>query len=284
MDSGFGFKWQSENMNVNSDGGVVYLTFPSLEKMAGVKHGFSTRIGGVSQGVYASMNLSFTRGDSEVAVRENFSRISDAMGFPIESIVCSDQTHTNNVLKVGKEDCGNGVFRRKPYADVDGMITNEPGVTLATFYADCVPLYVVDPVQQAIGLSHSGWKGTALKIGKATIEAMTLEYGTKAQDVIVAIGPSICQDCYEVSGDVTREFRGSYSVKQCADMIIDKGNGKYQLDLWKACVYNFLEAGVLLDNITVGGLCTCCNSDKMFSHRASQGQRGNLGAFLTIRG
>ena len=275
-------KWQNENMIINNNDEVVYLTFPAIENIDGIKHGFSTRLGGVSKGIYESMNLSFTRGDSEEAVMENFNRISKAIGFSVSSIVCSDQTHTNNVLKVGKEDCGNGVFRKKPYADVDGMITNEACVTLATFYADCVPLYIVDPVNKAIGLSHSGWKGTVLKIGKVTIEEMVKEYGTNPSEVIVAIGPSICQDCYEVSEDVIDEFRESFSEKQCVDMIIDKGNGKYQLDLWQACVYNFLEAGVLKENITVGGLCTCCNSDKMFSHRASHGKRGNLGAFLEI--
>jgi uncharacterized protein, YfiH family len=276
------FIWQEENMKVNDDGEVVYLTFPSFDDIKGIKHGFSTRMGGVSEGIYASMNLSFTRGDSDEAVMENFKRISDAIGFSVDSIVCSDQTHTNNVLKVGKEDCGNGILRKKPYADIDGMITNEAGVTLATFYADCVPLYIVDPLHKAIGLSHSGWKGTVLKIGKVTIEAMAKEYGTNPADVIVAIGPSICQDCYEVSEDVIVEFRKSFTDEQCDDMIIDKGNGKYQLDLWKSCVYNFLEAGVPRDNITVGGLCTCCNADKMFSHRASHGKRGNLGAFLVI--
>lgn len=276
------FKWQEENMNIKNDGEVVYLTFPMLENIGGIKHGFSTRLGGVSKGDCKSMNLSFTRGDNEGAVMENFERMSKAIGFPVESIVCSDQTHTANVLKVGSKDCGNGIFRKKPYADVDGLITNEKGVTLGTFYADCVPLYIVDPVHKAIGLSHSGWRGTVLKIGKVTVEEMVAEYGTNPTDLIVAIGPSICQDCYEVSEDVINEFYKSFNEGQCADMIIDKGNGKYQLDLWKACTYNFLEAGVLTENIIVGGLCTCCNSDKMFSHRASNGKRGNLGAFLSI--
>lgn len=276
-------KWKKENMNVKNKDNVAYLSFPSLENINGVTHGFSTRIGGISEGIYSSMNLSFTRGDSDEAVMTNFKRISEAIGFPLESIVCSDQTHTNNVLKVGKKDCGNGIFKNKPYADVDGMITDEKGVTLATFYADCVPLYIVDPVNHAIGLSHSGWKGTVLKIGKITIEEMTKEYGTNPKDVIVTIGPSICQDCYEVSEDVIDQFRDSFTVEQCDDMIINKGNGKYQLDLWKACTYNFIEGGVLPEHITVGGLCTCCNDDKMFSHRASHGKRGNLGAFLSLK-
>ena len=270
-------------MNINEVGEVVYLTFPSLEKIDGIVHGFSTRLGGVSKGDCESMNLSFTRGDDEKAVLENFKRISKAIGFPVESIVSSDQTHTANVLKVGQADCGNGIIKRKPYADIDGLITDEVGVTLATFYADCVPLYISDPVHQAIGLSHSGWKGTVAKIGKVTIEEMTKEYGTKPAEVVVAIGPSICQDCYEVSEDVIVQFRQAFSEEQCNTMIIDKGNGKYQLDLWQACFYNFIEAGVPAKNITVGGLCTCCNADKLFSHRASQGKRGNLAAFMGLK-
>jgi len=277
------FKWQEENMNIKQEGEVVYLTFPSIEKIDGVLHGFSTRMGGVSKGVCESMNLSFTRGDDEVAVMENFNRISKAIGFPVESIVTSDQTHTANVLRVGKGECGNGIIKERAYKDIDGLITNEAGVTLATFYADCVPLYIVDPVKGAIGLSHSGWRGTVLKIGKVTVREMTEQFGTDPRDVIAAIGPSICQECYEVSQDVIEHFAKSFTKEQCDDCIIDKGNGKYQLDLWKACVYNFLEAGVPMENITIGGLCTCCNSEKMFSHRASQGKRGNLGAFLTIK-
>ena len=282
MKDNYSFKWQAENMTIKNEGEVVYLTFPALEAVIGVRHGFSTRLGGLSKGVYESMNLSFTRGDSDEVVKENFRRIAKAIGFTTESIVCGDQTHTANVLRVGKVDCGNGLTKPKPYQDIDGLITNEADVTLATFYADCVPLYIVDPVHKAIGLSHSGWKGTVQKIGKVTVEAMTREFQTNPSDVLVAIGPSICQDCYEVSEDVVAEFKAQYSKVQCQEMIIAKENGKYQLDLWQACVYNFLEAGVNEDNITVGGLCTCCNANTLFSHRASHGKRGNLAAFMSI--
>lgn len=278
------FKWNDENikMNVKNKADVVYLTFPALEQIAGISHGFSTRLGGVSQGMYESMNLSFTRGDSQAAVMENFQRISDAIGFSFDSIVCSDQTHTANVRVVSSADCGNGITKERPYCDVDGLITNEPGVTLATFYADCVPLYLVDPVKRAIGLSHSGWKGTVGKIGKVTVEAMVREYGCNPSDIYVAIGPSICQDCYEVSEDVINQFRKAFTKEQCRNMVIVKDNGKYQLDLWKACVYNFLEAGIDEHHISMPGVCTCCNSKMLFSHRASGGKRGNLAAFLSL--
>jgi len=279
------FRWKNEEqgkLNVNQKGDVVYLTFPQLERIPGVVHGFSTRLGGVSNGFYASMNLSFTRGDREEDVFENYRRISEAIGFSMESIVCSDQTHTSNVRIVTKQDCGYGITREKPYSDVDGLVTNEVGVSLATFYADCVPLYLVDPVKKVIGLSHSGWKGTAGRIAKVTVESMVREFGSKPEDIYAAIGPSICQDCYEVSEDVIEQFRTVFTKDQCEDMVIDKGNGKYQLDLWKACRYNFMEAGVLPEHISLPNVCTCCNPQVLFSHRASQGKRGNLAAFITL--
>lgn len=186
-------------MNVNQKNGVTWLTYPAFEKIPGIVHGFSTRLGGVSQGIYESMNLSFTRGDNEDAVRENYRRLSDAMGFSMGDIVTSDQTHTTNVHVVTETDRGNGITKPRPYTDVDGMITNVPGLVLATFYADCVPLFFVDPVHKAVGLSHSGWRGTVGKIGKATVEKMAEEFQTDPSELYAAIGPSICQDCYEVS-------------------------------------------------------------------------------------
>ena len=165
-------KWHNENklhMQVKENNGVTYLTYPSFEQFPDIVHCFSTRLGGVSQGIFSSMNLSFTRGDEENAVKDNYRRLSAAVGFSLEDIVTSDQTHTTNVQLVGAEDRGKGVTRPRTYKDVDGMITNVPGVVLCTFYADCVPLYFVDPVHKAVGLSHSGWRGTVGKIGKMCI-------------------------------------------------------------------------------------------------------------------
>lgn len=274
---------QQKHTKVNKKGEVVYLTYPLLEETETVVHGFTTRLGGVSKGVCSSMNLSFSRGDEEVAVYENYRRIADAVGFPYESIVCSDQTHTTNVRKVGKDDRGKGLLFSRNYHDVDGLITNEPEVTLATFYADCVPLYLVDPVKKAIGLSHSGWRGTVGKIGKVTVEAMGREFGSRPEDILTAIGPSICQECYEVSEDVAEEFRKIYPRELWNTLLWDKGNGKYQLNLWEACRRNFLEAGILPEHIVLPEICTCCNPDFLFSHRASQGKRGNLAAFLMLK-
>ena len=186
--------------------GVVWLSFPLLEQTGIVVQGFTTRLGGVSTGMFSSMNLSFTRGDREEAVRENFRRAGKAMGFSVESIVTSDQTHTDHVRVVTREDCGGGILRPRTYRQVDGLLTREPGVTLATFYADCVPLYFVDPVRRAIALTHSGWRGTVQRIGKVTVETMAREFGSRPEDLVAAIGPSICQDCYEVGEEVAEAF------------------------------------------------------------------------------
>lgn len=274
---------EHENTKVNRKGEVVYLTFPRLEETGVVLHGFTTRLGGVSKGDCSSMNLSFSRGDEEAAVYENYRRIAEAVGFSSENVVCSDQTHTTNVRRVGKEEKGCGLYSPRPYQDVDGLITNEPGVTLATFYADCVPLYLVDPVKKAVGLSHSGWRGTTGKIGKVTVEAMEREFGSRPEDILAVIGPSICQDCYEVSEDVAEAFRSAYLPAVWERLLLKKENGKYQLNLWEACRENFLEAGIPEDNIVMPEICTCCNPSFLFSHRASKGKRGNLAAFLMLK-
>ena len=278
--------WHQENMphmNVRKNKGVTYLTWPEFEKIPGFVHGFSTRLGGVSEGIYSSMNLSFTRGDKEEAVRENYNRISAALGFSPEDIVTSDQTHTANVRVITAEDRGNGITKPRPYTDVDGMITNVSGLVLATFYADCVPLYFADPVHKAVGLSHSGWRGTAAGIGAVTVKELQKHYGTRPEDIYAAIGPSICQDCYEVSEDVILEFQKTFSRELWKDIFYRKENGKYQLNLWEANRQILLGAGVLPEHISMPNLCTCCNPEFLYSHRASQGKRGNLGAFLGIK-
>lgn len=272
-----------EKRNYRSEEGYVlpYLSFSSYEALPYIRHMFTTREGGVSKDIYESLNLSFTRGDDETAVLENYRRVAQALGTSIDHIVTSDQTHTTNVRPVGKEDLGKGITRPRDYKDVDGMITDQPGVLLATFYADCVPLYFVDPVHKAIGLSHSGWRGTIGRMGQATVEAMERSFGSQPKDLLCAIGPSICQDCYEVSRDVAEAFIFAFPTHE-KEILQAGALGKYQLDLWKANEIVLTEAGVLKEHIDLAGLCTCCNSSILFSHRASKGKRGNLGAFLML--
>lgn len=277
------YKNQEHIFDEKQAGEVFYLSYPMLESTGLVKHGFSTRIGGVSEGIYSSMNLSFSRGDDENAVRENFRRMAEAIGVEADSLVFAAQTHTTNVRKVTLEDKGKGIVCPLDYTDVDGLITNEPGVCLTTFYADCVPLFFVDPVHKAIGLSHSGWRGTVGKMGQETLRRMKEEYGTEAKDVIAAIGPSICQDCYEVSEDVIEKFKEAFEEKHWKDLFYQKDNKKYQLNLWKANEIIILEVGVQKENLAVTNVCTNCNHDLLFSHRATKGERGSLAAFMALK-
>ncbi|MEI3323215.1 MAG: peptidoglycan editing factor PgeF [Eubacterium sp.] len=261
--------------------GIPYISFNALEQTGMVVNAFSTRQGGVSVGCLESMNLGFNRGDLDENVLKNHKIFAKAVGFPYENIVTTNQTHTTNVRVVTKEDCGKGIAKDRDYSDVDGLITNIPGIVLATYYADCVPLYILDPINKAIGLSHSGWKGTVKRIGDNTLKLMNENYGTNPKDVICCIGPSICQDCYEISEDVANEFINEFGKNN--KILYNKGNGKYQLNLWESVKQVFLDAGVEYDNIYITDICTCCNKDELFSHRGHHGKRGNLAAFLMLK-
>lgn len=263
--------------------GVTYLAFPSLEQTGMVRHAFSTRMGGVSQGPYATMNFSFTRGDDPDAVRENYRRMADALGVEMEKMILTWQTHTTNVRVVTPEDMGKGVVKDRDYRDVDGLVTNIPGVTLVTFFADCVPLYFLDQKNRAIGLSHSGWRGTVKRMGQKTLETMRQAFGTKPEDVTACVGPSICQDCYEVGPEVIEEFEKEFDRDDHNRLFYKKENGKYQLNLWEANRIILLEAGVPESNVMVTDICTHCNPDLMFSHRRTPEKRGNLCAFLCLK-
>ena len=262
--------------------GVPYMTFPALKATGVVIHGFSTRLGGVSRGDCATMNFAQGRGDDPANIRENYRRMAVALGFAPEKMVLSYQTHTTNIRKVTIEDLGKGYDRERDYRDIDGLITDVPGAVLVTSYADCVPLLFVDPVRKAIGASHSGWRGTAGKISHHVISAMEKEFGSKREDILACIGPSICGDCYEVSEDVANVFMAEAFAGAKA---VTPGNreGKFQLDLWAVNHFLLKEAGILDEHINVTDVCTCCNSDYLFSHRKSEGKRGNLGAFLMLR-
>ena len=273
----------SDVLNVIDCDGVPYLSFPQLEALGVVCHGFTTRLGGVSSGDCSSMNLSYTRGDDPKNVEENYIRVCKAMDIRKEKIICSSQSHTNCVIMVDEKLAGNGVEYENQLNDVDGFVTNVPGICLLTMYADCVPLYFVDPVKKVIGLSHSGWRGTVQKIGAVTIQKMVEEYGCNLQDIYAAIGPSICQSCYEVSGDVIDEFKHVFQIQYWEDLFYRKFEDKYHLNLWKANEIILLEQGIRKEHLIVTDVCTCCNSEVLFSHRASGGKRGNLAALLMIK-
>lgn len=260
---------------------IPVIQYKSLEATGCVYHGFSTRLGGVSKGIYHSMNLSYTRGDDAKSVDENFERFCTSIHMDWKKICSTDQTHTANVRVVTEEDMGHGIQRPKKYFDIDGQVTNVPGIPLISYHADCVPLFFVDPIKKAIGLSHSGWKGTVARIGANTIKAMTENYGSNPEDIITVIGPSICQKCYEVSKDVADAFQAEFRVSDT--LIYKKENEKYQLNLWEANKQVMLDAGILPEHITVTKWCTGCHPERLWSHRKSGNDRGSLAAFLCLK-
>ena len=283
MKIGLNYKNEEHNFDECISAGVPFLKYPILEKEGRVEHGISTRLGGVSEGFLGSMNLSYTRGDDPAHVDENYRRMAAAIGVKPEHMVCTHQTHTTNVRIVTREDAGKGVTREKDYTEVDGLLTNVPGICLVTFYADCVPLLFLDPVKKVVASSHSGWRGTVNRMGQVTDEKMQKEFGCDPKNILACVGPSICQECYEVSEDVIDQFKEAFEEKYWDVLFYEKPDGKYQLNLWEANRRIFLDAGIKEERISMPGICTCCNPLFLYSHRASHGKRGNLGAFLTVR-
>ena len=263
------------------------MQIPAIRATGIVEHAFSTRIGGTSQGIFSSMNLRFGHGDEDARVRENFHRMASVLGTDEAHMVLTKQTHTTNVRVVTAADAGYGVVRERPYDDVDGLITDVPGLALGIFAADCVPLLFVDPVHHAIGASHSGWRGTVARMGEVTIRAMQSTYGTVPSDLICAIGPSICRDCYEISEDVAQHFMSAYPG-HAREILRDDGlnaagEHKYHLDLWAANRIVLEEAGVPASQISTTDICTNCNPELLFSHRYTHGFRGNNGVFIMLK-
>ncbi len=271
------------HMITRESAGVPYLTFPSLER-EDLIFGCSTRLGGVSSGDVGTLNFSVNRGDTEGNVRENYRRMAAALSFSTDRMVLSCQTHTTNVRRVMEEDAGKGFSRERDYEDVDGLMTDVPGLVLVTFYADCVPLFFYDPVRRVIAASHSGWRGTAGRMGRCTVQKLEETYGCRPQDLTACIGPGFFGACYQVGVDVAGVFRAEFPGAFSRGILKpDAEAGKYRLDLAACNRLILLEAGIPDENITVSDVCTCCNRDVLFSHRGNRGKRGTLAAFFGLR-
>ena len=269
----------SNTVNINKDGELVYITFPKLERCGVVRHTFSTRFGGVSDGQYSTMNLSFNNGDKCERVEENYKRLCSAVGIDTAHLVLSKQTHTNNIKTVTREHCGTG-YNKPSFSDIDGLVTNQSGVALVTQYADCTPLLFCDPKRRVIATSHAGWRGTALMIGKHTVDRMVEEFGSSPKDIIAAIGPSIGSCCYEIDAPVYNAFMDAGILGE--NIFFKTDSEHYNLDLKEANRQILVNSGILPENIDVSDICTCCNSGEMHSHRATNGKRGNLAAIIEL--
>lgn len=259
---------------------LVYLTIPSFEETGIVKHCFTTRVGGVSQGIYNSMNTSITKEDTIENVRKNLETVCSAIGIDYTRLVFSKQTHGDKIRIVTEADIGKGLTIPSDIENTDGLMTNVPGIPLITFYADCVPLFFLDRRNRAIAVTHSGWKGTVLKIGEKTIRQMAEVYGTRPEDCLVGIGPSLEMNCFEVGQEVAAQFAESFGNQ--SRIIEPLKNGKYIVDLWEVNKLMLMELGVPENNITISGFCTKCNEKLFFSYRRDKGRTGSLSAIMEL--
>ncbi len=272
----------SGNMTIHEKADPPFLTFHHFDRTGFVTHAFSTRLGGVSTGCYTSLNFGWGTADDKENIRENFRRMAASLWTRAERMVTSQQTHTTNLRIVTEKDAGKGTVRARDYSDVDGLLTDCKDLMLVTWYADCVPLYFLDPVKKVIALSHSGWRGTAARMGEVTVRRLQREYGCEPKDILAGIGPSICRDCYEVDQVVFDGFSDTFSPEDLRRIFTPGRPGRYQLDLWLANRLILEQAGLLPENIETAGLCTACHSSLLFSHRATGGKRGLMCAFLAL--
>ncbi len=275
-------EFDSKTMSLNNADTVPYLTYNSLSEISFINHAFTTRLGGVSEGEFSSMNTAFNRGDDPDRVTENYRRFCKSAGFDFNSLVASAQDHHTYVRAVTSADKGIGIYRPRDMESVDALITNEPNVTLVTYYADCTPLFFVDTEKRAIGLAHAGWRSTVGRIGEKVIKKMTALYGTDPKDIKAAVGPAISVCCYEVDEPCAANFLAmtDLSVER---FVFSKGGGKYMLDLLEANRQILMSAGVPEGNITLSDLCTNCNSTLLWSHRATKGHRGTMSAMMCLK-
>ena len=268
-----------------STGILPMVESPLFQRETGLQHGFSTRKGGVSKEHLASLNLSFSVEDAKENVLENFRRIGERFGKTPEDFVLSKQSHETKVLKVGTKDRGKGITKDRDYEGIDALITDEKGIILSCFSADCVPILFYDPIHKAVGACHSGWRGTKGKILQNVVEEMRKHFTSNPAEILIAIGPSICKEQYVVSEDLALSFLEDYPDlgEDSSSPIQRISKDKFQLDLWDLNRRIALDCGIKEEHISISGYCTMENPELFFSHRYSQGKRGLQGAFICLQ-
>lgn len=251
----------------------------ALDKAGGVSHGFSTREGGITvDPPKASLNLSWTRCGSPEEVIANFKIFAEGAGIDYDDMAVVNHEHGANVLRIAHEHRGRG-FYKDPLPPCDGIITDDPTVTLVTSHADCGAYFFYDPVHRAIGMAHAGWKGTLLRIGAEMARRMAEEFDTDPSDIIAATGPCICRDCFEVDADLGEKFQSEFGYPG----ISRPGRpGKAYVDLELAAAVQFVEAGIRPESITLMNACTYENRQHFFSHRRDKGITGSMAAYIKL--
>lgn len=266
---------------------------PWREKHSAITAGFTGRQGGIGKAPYDSFNCAFHVGDQPEVVLGNRSLLAESLGFTLEDWTCGEQTHGKDIAVVKAEDRGRGSLdRTSAFQATDGLITNVPGVLLTSFYADCVPLYFYDPHQQAVGLAHAGWKGTVAEIAAAMVARMESVYGSRPQNILAGIGPSIGDCCYEVDDYVMDHVRrmevellpgDSYGAGQSLYRNSEADAGKSMLNLKEMNRRIMIKAGILPTHIECTSWCTSCNHDVFFSYRKENGVTGRMTSWIGIK-
>lgn len=254
-------------------GTTEYLSADSIT----VPHGFTTRLGGVSQGHLASLNLGMHRGDNPENVRQNYCRLAEAVGFDLQKLVLTWQIHSDIVRQVTAADA-NGIDHRN-YPQCDALITNDPGTALFVFTADCTPILLQDPVTGAVGAIHAGWRGTAADIAGKTIEAMVKAYGCRPEQIRAAIGPNIGHCCFETDRDVPDAMIALLG-EDALPHIRQQGE-KHYVNLKQVNAQLLRRRGVT--QIDISTHCTACRPDLFWSHRITGGNRGSQGAIIVCK-
>ena len=251
----------------------------ALDKAGGVSHGFSTREGGITvDPPKASLNLSWTRCGSPEEVIANFKIFAEGAGIDYDDMAVVNHEHGANVLRIAHEHRGRG-FYKDPLPPCDGIITDDPTVTLVTSHADCGAYFFYDPVHRAIGMAHAGWKGTLLRIGAEMARRMAEEFDTDPSDIIAATGPCICRDCFEVDADLGEKFQSEFGYPGISR---PGRQGKAYVDLELAAAVQFVEAGIRPESITLMNACTYENRQHFFSHRRDKGLTGSMAAYIKL--
>jgi len=263
------------SFQTHEQNGLVWLTSDNLP---GVRHGFSTRRGGVSLPPWDSLNLGIGRGDNLSHVRENYRRFCAALGTDPDRCVLSKQVHEDNVRLVTEDDCGKGLWRDRDYTSVDAMICATPDIPLVVFSADCNVILLHDPVRGAIGAAHAGWRGTALGIVAKTVRAMAEHFGCRPADMRAAIGPSIARCCFETDDDVPTALRAALGDE--VEPYMDWNGSKWHIDLKAINALWLQRAGVA--HIDICDHCTACRPDLYWSHRKMGNARGAQVAMISL--
>ncbi|MDI3522713.1 MAG: purine-nucleoside/S-methyl-5-thioadenosine phosphorylase / adenosine deaminase [Bacillota bacterium] len=269
-----GFSWQKA-------GALVYLTADLLSATGRVRHGFSTRHGGVSRGEVTGLNLGFKNGRVG-EVLENRYLFLTALGLNPRALVAGQQVHGTHVAAVTPAEAGRGAQAwEEGLPATDALVTSVPGLPLSVYTADCVPLLFLDPVRPAVGAVHAGWRGSVDGVALATLAKMSAVYGTRPGDMLVAMGPSIGPCCYEVDERVLAPLKAHFPFWR--EVVQAHGSGHWLLDLWELNRRQLVAAGVRPENIAVAGLCTACRVADFYSYRVEKGRTGSLAAVIALQ-